>query len=147
GKRQERGALALLPLVERRGIKKEGAIERLYQSGQLLERQQFTETFHERRLYIAQVVDPVEQRDDEVRTHSEHDGIGRHAPRIAQAHQRLPVLLDWKRFDRANFGPFHRKSFTDAMGFEKLQQANFLASPPHARSNPPSRHPYSFASP
>src|SRR5262249_24418969 len=37
-KREERRSLVPLPLAERRGVQKEGTIERCYQPGQLLER-------------------------------------------------------------------------------------------------------------
>src|SRR5579862_3966006 len=98
-----------LTLLKCGRVEKVGAIERLDQFVELLEWNHLAEALRKRGLDILQGHPAVEQRDDEVRAHPEHDRLGRQSARIAQAGQRLILLLDGEGLDGTNLWVFHHE--------------------------------------
>ena len=84
-----------------------GAIQRRDQVFDRFDCNVLAEALDERGLDIAERRRAVEQRDDEIRAHPEQNRFGRDRGRIAQAHHRLPLLLDGKGFDLANLRLIH----------------------------------------
>ena len=89
-------------------VEKVRTIQRRDQIVELLERDHLAEALRKRELDVLQRHPAVEQGHDEVRTHPEHDRLGRQPARIAQTDQRLILLLDRESLDGANLWIFHR---------------------------------------
>ena len=109
GTREKFLAHVPLALMKRGRVEKVRTIERRDQLLELLDRDHLAEALRKRGLDILQRHPAVEQRDDKVRAHPEHDRLGREPARIAQADQRLILLLDRESLDGANLRIFHHE--------------------------------------
>ena len=127
GARKEILAYTAHAIGEPRRIKEIRLVERRDQVVELIDGKILAEALDECALDIARIVVTVEQRDDEVCAHPKQNRFGREAGRIAQTDIGLFLLFDRKCFNCANSRLFHKSTaFTDATGFVKLRQPEFI---------------------